>query len=130
MESGLNPALKAVSDAVLAIGAQVSVEDVLQRLVDAARTLVPARYAALGVPDGAGGFSAFLTSGMSDKLVASLGPLPRTHGMLGAMLAAPEPFRTHDIHDDPRFRGWWPKGHPDMRSFVGVPIVSPAGVIG
>jgi hypothetical protein len=79
VESGLNPALRAVSDAVLAIGAQVSVEDVLQRLVHAARTLVPARYAALGVPDGEGGFSAFLTSGMSDKLVASLGPLPRTH---------------------------------------------------
>src|SRR5919202_2127430 len=104
MESGLNPALKAVSDAVLAIGGQVSVEDVLQRLVDAARALVPARYAALGVPDGAGGFSAFLTSGMSDKLVASLGPLPRTHGMLGAMLETPEPFRTADIQDDPRFR--------------------------
>jgi signal transduction histidine kinase len=130
MEGGLNPTLKAVSDAVLAIGAQLSVEEVLQRLVDSARTLVPARYAALGVPDGEGGFSAFLTSGMSEKLVAGLGPLPRTHGMLGAMLETPEPFRTADIHDDPRFRGWWPRGHPDMRSFLGVPIVSPDGVIG
>jgi signal transduction histidine kinase len=126
----LNPALKAVSDAVLAIGAQQSTEEVLQRLVDSSRTLVPARYAALGVPDGEGGFSAFLTSGMSDKLVASLGPLPRTHGMLGAMLEAPEPFRTGDIHDDPRFGGWWPRGHPDMRSFLGVPIVDADGVIG
>jgi signal transduction histidine kinase len=127
---GLNPALKAVSDAVLAIASELSVEEVLQRLVHSARSLANARYAALGIPDGSGGFSAFLTSGMSDKLVATLGPLPRTHGMLGAMLAAPEPFRTHDIHEDPRFRGWWPKGHPDMRSFLGVPIVSPAGVIG
>ena len=107
MTTNLSPALRAVSDAVLAIGAQVSVEEVLQRLVDAARTLVPARYAALGVPDGEGGFSAFLTSGMSEKLMASLGPLPRTHGMLGAMLETPPPFRTPDIHDDPRFRGWW-----------------------
>jgi signal transduction histidine kinase len=128
--TNLSPALRAVSDAVLAIGAQVSVEEVLQRLVDAARTLVPARYAALGVPDGDGGFSAFLTSGMSEKLMASLGPLPRTHGMLGAMLETPAPFRTADIHDDPRFRGWWPRGHPDMRSFLGVPIVAPEGVIG
>jgi signal transduction histidine kinase len=128
--TNLSPALRAVSDAVLAIGAQVSVEQVLQRLVDAARTLVPARYAALGVPDGDGGFSAFLTSGMSEKLMASLGPLPRTHGMLGAMLEGPEPFRAPDIHDDPRFRGWWPRGHPDMRSFLGVPIVAPEGVIG
>jgi signal transduction histidine kinase len=126
----LSPALKAVSDAVLAIGSQQSTEDVLQRLVESARTLVHARYAALGVPDGEGGFSAFLTSGMSDKLIASLGPLPTTHGMLGAMLEGPTPFRTPDIQEDPRFTGWWPRGHPDMRSFLGVPIVAPEGVIG
>jgi signal transduction histidine kinase len=66
---------------------------------------------------------------MSDELIASLGPLPRTHGMLGAMLAGSEPYRTDDIHDDPRFRGWWPSRHPDMRSFLGVPIVSPDGTI-
>jgi signal transduction histidine kinase len=126
----LNPELKAVSDAVLAIGAELSVEEVLQRLVDSARTLAGARYAALGVPDDDGGFSQFLTSGMSDKLIASLGPLPRTHGMLGAMLETAEPFRTRDIHADPRFNGWWPRGHPDMHSFLGVPIVTPEGVIG
>jgi signal transduction histidine kinase len=50
--------------------------------------------------------------------------------MLGAMLEAPAPFRTEDIHDHPRFRGWWPDEHPDMRSFLGVPIVAPEGVIG
>jgi signal transduction histidine kinase len=126
----LNPELKVVSDAVLAIGAELSVEEVLQRLVDSARTLAGARYAALGIPDEDGGFSQFLTSGMSDKLIASLGPLPRTHGMLGAMLETAEPFRTRDIHEDPRFQGWWPRGHPDMHSFLGVPIVSPEGVIG
>lgn len=126
----LSPALKAVSEAVLAIGAEASVEDVLQQLVHNARTLVDARYAALGVPDGEGGFSAFLTSGMSDKLISSLGPLPRTHGMLGAMLESPAPFRTTDIHDDPRFTGYWPRGHPDMRSFLGVPIVAHESVIG
>jgi signal transduction histidine kinase len=126
----LNPELKAVSDAVLAIGAELSVEQVLQRLVHSARTLAGARYAALGIPDDDGGFSQFLTSGMSQKLIASLGPLPRTHGMLGAMLETAEPFRTHDIHEDPRFNGWWPRGHPDMHSFLGVPIVTPEGVIG
>jgi signal transduction histidine kinase len=46
------------------------------------------------------------------------------------MLEAPEPFRTSDIHGHPRFRGWWPRAHPDMRSFLGVPIVAPEGVIG
>jgi len=124
------PALRAVSDAVLAVAAQRSVEEVLQELVHRARELAGARYAALGVPDGDGGFSAFLISGMSDELVASLGPLPRTHGVLGAMLDRREPVRMQDMHAHPRFRGWWPRGHPDMRSYLGVPIVAPEGVIG
>jgi signal transduction histidine kinase len=127
---GLNPALRAVSDAVLAVASELSVEEVLQRLVDRARELAGARYAALGIPDGAGGFGRFLVSGMTDELVAAMGPLPRTHGLLGAMLETRAPFRTDDIHEHPRFHGWWPEGHPDMRSFLGVPIVAPEGVIG
>jgi signal transduction histidine kinase len=126
----LSPALKAVSDAVLAVASELAVEEVLQRLVHSARELASARYAALGLPDGEGGFSQFLTSGMSDELVAAMGPLPRTHGLLGAMLETPEAFRTADIHGHPRFRGWWPRAHPDMRSFLGVPIVAREGVIG
>ena len=126
----LNPALKAVSDAVLAVAANLSVDEVLQKLVDAARELAGARYAALGIPDGAGGFRRFLVAGMSDELIASMGPLPRTHGMLAAMLHQTEPYRTDDIHQDPRFRGWWPRRHPDMRSFLGVPILARNEVIG
>ena len=130
MAEQLSPALRAVSDAVLAVAAERSVEEVLQRLVDSARELADARYAALGLPDGDGGFSQFLTAGMSDELIESLGPLPRQHGVLGAMLEEREPYRTPDIHEHPRFRGWWPKGHPDMRSFLGVPIVAREEVIG
>src|SRR6185437_1427017 len=59
-----------------------------------------------------------------------LGPLPQTHGLLGAMLESRDSYRTTDIHDDRRFRGWWPRGHPVMRSFLGVPIVTSDGVIG
>jgi signal transduction histidine kinase len=130
VRDSLSPTLRAVSDAVLSVAAEHSVDEVLQRLVESARELVGARYAALGTPDGDGGFSRFLTAGMSDELVARLGPLPRTHGMLGAMLETAESFRTPDIHADPRFRGWWPRGHPNMRSFLGVPISTPEGVIG
>jgi signal transduction histidine kinase len=130
MPERLHPTLRAVSDAVLAVAAELSVEEVLQRLVHSARELAGARFAALGLSDGEGGFRRFLTSGMSDALVASLGPLPRQHGVLGAMLETLTPYRTTDIHDHPRFRGWWPRGHPDMRSFLGVPIVTPQGVIG
>jgi len=130
MDERLSPALRAVSDAVLAVAAQLSVEEVLQRLVERARELAGARFAALGIPDGEGGFSRFLVSGMDDRLIAAMGPLPRTHGLLGAMLEPGGSFRTEDIHDHPRFHGWWPEEHPDMRSFLGVPIVARDGVIG
>ncbi len=130
MQERLSPALKAVSDAVLAVASQLAVDEVLQRLVDSARELAGARYAALGIPDGAGGFRRFLVAGMSDELVAAMGPLPRTHGMLGAMLESDGAYRTDDIHGDPRFRGWWPDEHPDMRSFLGVPIRAREEVIG
>ena len=63
MTEPLSPALRAVSDAVLAVASQLSVEEVLQRLVDRARELAGARYAALGIPDGDGGFSRFLVAG-------------------------------------------------------------------
>jgi signal transduction histidine kinase len=122
--------LRDLTDIVLAINAQRSVEDVLQRLVDGAQELVGARYGALGVPDGAGGFRAFLTAGLTSDEIAGLGPLPRTHGMLGAMLEGQRPFRTGDIQLDPRFRGWWPAGHPDMHSFLGVPITAGDEVLG
>jgi signal transduction histidine kinase len=130
MPERVTPALKAVSDAVLAVASELSVDDVLQRLVDCARELAEARFAALGIPDGDGGFRRFLVAGMDDTLIAAMGPLPRTHGMLGAMLAGPGPYRTDDIHGDPRFRGWWPTRHPDMHSFLGVPIVAGEAVIG
>ena len=122
--------LRTISEAVLGVAAEHSVDEVLQRLVESARGLAGARFAALGLPDGAGGFRRFLTAGMSDELISSLGPLPRQHGVLGAMLESREPYATTDVHEHPRFRGWWPKGHPEMRSFLGFPIVSPDGVVG
>jgi signal transduction histidine kinase len=130
MDERLSPALRAVSDAVLAVAAELSVDEVLQRLVECARELAGARFAALGIPDGEGGFRRFLVAGMDDGLIAAMGPLPRTHGLLGAMLEPGGSFRTEDIHGHPRFHGWWPAEHPDMRSFLGVPIVARDGVIG
>jgi hypothetical protein len=80
MQDPVSPALRAVSDAVLAVASERSVDEVLQRLVDSARELAGARYAALGIPDEADGFRRFLVSGLSDELVASMGPLPRHTG--------------------------------------------------
>jgi signal transduction histidine kinase len=130
MSERFSPALREVSDAVLAVASNLGVEQVLQRLVDVSRGLVHARYAALGIPNGEGGFAQFLTAGMSEELIEGLGPLPETHGLLGAMLEARDSYRTADVQRDPRFRGWWPAGHPDMRSFLGVPICAAGEVIG
>ncbi len=123
-------ALAAVSEAVLGVAGDLSVHTVLERLVHAARTLVSARYAAVGVPDDDGtGFAQFIHAGMSDELVDRIGPLPRTHGLLGSLLSDPEPLRTHDVGADPRF-SWWPAAHPRMRSFLGVPIVFKGDIVG
>jgi signal transduction histidine kinase len=120
---------RAMSAAVFSIAAHRSVEEVLLQLVEAARELTEARYAAIGVPDGEGGFASFLTSGMSQAQLDALGELPRTHGLLGTMLEQAEPYRTDDIRSDPHFSGW-PEEHPVMRSFLGVPILLGGEVIG
>jgi signal transduction histidine kinase len=123
-------ALAAVSDAILGVAGERSVEAVLQRLVTAARDLAGARYAALGTADAEGdGFSAFLTAGMSDELIDAIGPLPRTHGLLGTLLVDPHPYRTDDVAADPRFT-WWPEAHPRMGAFLGVPILFKGDIIG
>lgn len=122
--------LTAVRHALIGAAGDLSLDAVLEQLVRAARQLVGARYAALGVPDEDGGFSQFITDGMDDELIESLGPLPRTHGLLGAMLTSPVPYRTLDVRTDPRFRGWWPDTHPQMRSFLGYPIVFKGDIVG
>jgi len=124
-----SPAFRAVSEVVHAIASERSLARVLRRLADAARELVNARYAAIGVPDGEGGFASFIASGMTDKQWDAIGELPRQHGLLGAMLESPEPVRMPDISLHERFEGW-PDAHPHMHSFLGVPIVSHDEVIG
>ncbi len=121
--------LRAMSDAILAMVAEPRVERVLRKLVESARELVDARYAALGIPDDQGeGFAEFIYAGMTDELVAKIGPLPRRHGLLAAMLSETQPYRSPDIREDPRFQ-WWPDAHPRMSSFLGVPVVSKEKVI-
>ena len=123
-------ALRAVTDAVLGLAGEPALEPVLERLVHAVRELVGARYAALGIPDEDGtGFDRFITSGMTDEQIEAIGPLPRTHGLLAAMLTDPEPYRTDDIRADPRFE-WWPEAHPRMRSFLGVPLLFKGDIVG
>ncbi|MDG4825340.1 GAF domain-containing protein [Asanoa sp. WMMD1127] len=94
---------------------------VLRRIVEAARELVGARYAALGVVAPGGGLAEFVHSGMPADAVEVIGHLPEGKGLLGALIDDPRPIRLRRIADDPRSTGF-PAGHPPMRSFLGVPI--------
>jgi len=110
-----------VSQAVLSVTRQMSVRDVLQVIVRSARSLVGARYAALGVPDEGDSFAEFVVDGISPAEQRAIGPLPRRHGMLGVLLDEGKPERLADIRADPRFEGW-PAAHPRMSHFLGVPV--------
>ncbi|MEU8277358.1 GAF domain-containing sensor histidine kinase [Microbispora bryophytorum] len=121
--------LHAVSSAVLAVTRHLSVREVLQVIVRSAARLLDVRYAALGVPDDDGAFAEFVAEGISDQQWAAIGPTPRQHGMLGAMLREGTPVRLPDIRRDPRFE-WWPKAHPILKDFLGVPITDGDTVLG
>lgn len=113
--------LAAVSTALLAMSRHLEVRDVLKTIVASARELLDAEYAALGVPDDHGGFAQFVVDGVSDEQWKAIGPLPRQHGVLAAMLHDARPERLADVKKDPRFGGW-PAAHPDMSDFLGLPI--------
>ena len=121
--------LRSVSQAVLAVSRQLSTRDALTVIVRSARTLVGARYAALGVPDDRGSFAEFVVAGMSRAQQRAIGPLPRQHGMLAALLKSGVPERLADIRKDPRFEGW-PAAHPELTGFLGVPVKNGADVLG
>ncbi len=113
---------KALVDAGIALTSELSLDAVLQKLVETAAGLTGARYAALGVLDPAGDrLERFVTSGISDETRAAIGDLPQGRGILGALIRDPEPLRLHDLHDDPRSVGF-PANHPPMQTFLGVPV--------
>ncbi|MEV7871712.1 GAF domain-containing sensor histidine kinase [Streptomyces sp. NPDC088124] len=113
--------LAAVSTALLAMSRRLEVHDVLKTIVVSARELLDAEYAALGVPDDHGGFAQFVVDGVSDEQWKAIGPLPRQHGILAAMLHEQKTERLADVRKDPRFEGW-PSAHPDMSDFLGLPV--------
>ncbi|MFF8828748.1 GAF domain-containing sensor histidine kinase [Streptomyces sp. NPDC015131] len=113
--------LAAVSTALLAMSRHLEVHDVLKTIVASARELLDAEYAALGVPDDHGGFAQFVVDGVGEEQWKAIGPLPRQHGILAAMLHGAKPERLADVRKDPRFEGW-PAAHPDMSDFLGLPI--------
>ena len=112
-----------------AIVAELSLPAVLRRIVEAARDLVKARYGALGVIGADGLLEQFIHVGMGDDTVSEIGELPKGRGVLGALIEDPRPIRLGRISDDPRSAGF-PPHHPQMGSFLGVPIRSRNEVFG
>ncbi|MFF7445306.1 MULTISPECIES: GAF domain-containing protein [unclassified Streptomyces] len=129
MSQGPRSGLAAVSSALLAMSRHGEVRDVLKTIVASARELLDAQYAALGVPDDHGGFAQFVVDGVSDRQWKAIGPLPRQHGILAAMLQEAKAERLADVRKDPRFEGW-PAAHPEMSDFLGLPIRDGDEVIG
>ncbi|MCL2555270.1 MAG: GAF domain-containing sensor histidine kinase [Actinomycetia bacterium] len=121
--------IEAVSAAVLAMNRTLEVREVLQTIVASARELLGAEYAALGVPDDHGGFAQFVVDGVSDAQWKAIGPLPRQHGVLAAMLHEGTPQRLADVRDFDSFAGW-PRAHPVMTDFIGMPIVDGDEILG
>lgn len=108
-------------DAVVSIGRELDLETTLRRIVEAATTLVDARYGALGVISEDGQLAQFVPVGITEKEIAAIEQWPRGRGLLGLLVRDPRTLHLADIHDHPESFGF-PKGHPPMRTFLGVPI--------
>jgi signal transduction histidine kinase len=107
----------------IAITSELSLDAVLQRIVEAAALVTGARYAALGVIDPTGtGLEQFVTYGIDDETRGRIGDLPRGRGVLGALISDARTLRLHSIAEDPRSVGF-PPGHPPMKTFLGTPIL-------
>lgn len=114
--------LTRVLEATLLLAADVELPTLLGHVVDEARSLTGARYAALGILDSDGtSFAEFLTVGLSAEEEEAIGPRPTGRGVLGLLIDDPRPLRLARLDDHPDRFGF-PPGHPPMRSFLGVPV--------
>jgi signal transduction histidine kinase len=115
--------LRILVNAGIALSSELSLDALLQRLVDTAAELTGARYAAIGVIDKTGQtLERFLTSGLDEEARAAIGELPHGRGILGVLIRDAKPLRLEDLSRDPRSVGFPPE-HPPMTTFLGVPIV-------
>jgi signal transduction histidine kinase len=115
--------LRAIVDAGVALASELSLDAVLQRIVEAAAELTEARYAALGVIDSTGqSLEKFIVTGLDAEAQAAIGDRPRGRGILGTLIQDAKPLRLDDLSEDPRSIGF-PPNHPSMRTFLGVPIL-------
>ena len=119
----------ALYEAGLELVKDVSLESLLERIAEVARQQVGARYAALGVLDADGKIKQFITSGMPSEVIEKIPHPPVGEGLIGALMKNNRTIRLPEISEDDRSVGF-PTGHPDMHSFLGVPIMQGALQLG
>jgi signal transduction histidine kinase len=123
LEAASSERLRHLVEAGIALSSELSLEALLQRLVETAVEITDAAYGALGVIDRLGtGLEQFITVGVDDRIRATIGDPPRGRGILGALIHERRSLRLRDLSQDPRSVGF-PPGHPPMRSFLGVPVM-------
>jgi len=113
--------LKEIASAVLYATEGSDLEAVLERIAEVAKEMASTKYAALGVPNGAGGLRYFKTAGMTDEQIALIDHLPKGHGLIGSIMRERETLCLADMSKDKRSVGF-PPNHPPMTSLLGVPI--------
>ncbi|WP_198597826.1 GAF domain-containing sensor histidine kinase [Blastococcus atacamensis] len=116
-------------DAFLSVSTGLDLASTLRRLVEVAVDLVEARYGALGVLREGGGLAAFIHVGIDDETAARMGTLPEGKGVLGQLITEPYPLRIPDLGNHPSSVGF-PPNHPEMHSFLGVPVLVRGEVFG
>lgn len=121
--------LRMLVKAGMILTAKLSPEDVLQRIANMACKLMSAKYAALGVLDGKGGLSRFITAGVDETTRQAIGSPPCGKGILAVLMREVKPLRLKSLTEDPRAHGF-PPHHPSMSSFLGVPVISKGKVLG
>jgi signal transduction histidine kinase len=126
-----NRQLEALHEAALALTTELDLQNVLQKVVDISRSLLHAKYGALGVADlETARIKQFITSGVTEEERGRIGAPPQGHGLLGVLLNPEgEPLIVNDIKQDPRSVGF-PPNHPPMKSLLGVPIKSKGEIFG
>ncbi|MBB6171494.1 signal transduction histidine kinase [Nocardiopsis mwathae] len=113
--------IHALLEAVITIGEGLELETLLRRVAEAAVTLVNARYGAIGVIGPNRELTQFIPVGVTEEEIARIDHWPRGEGLLGLLIKEPRPLRLSAIADHPASVGF-PKGHPEMLRFLGVPI--------
>jgi signal transduction histidine kinase len=128
-ETRLARDLRSISESGIALTSELSLQAVLQKVVDIAREQAEARYAAMSVLGPDGEIRQFLSSGVSAEEREGIGEIPRGHGLLGVLLRENQTLRTANIREDTRSVGF-PPNHPVMTSLLGVPVIFKDRIIG